>query len=394
MGIFRSASGMVRGKLTSADPISTLAYIEKEGISVFDMEKHSPLEYSFRLQRSHAKKLRKLVEARGDRLRILPDSSLYWTVKGLQKRPVLVLGMVLLLAFTLWVPSRVFFVRVEGNSRIPAEQILQQAQLCGIDFGVARREVRSEKIKNSLLNAMPQLQWAGVNTYGCVAVITVRERTDPEKEEKPSGVSSIVATRDGVIGEMTVIRGSALCKPGQAVTAGQVLVSGYTDCGIYIRAESAQAEVFAQTKRQLQLIFPTQYTARQKKTGSQKKYSLIIGKKRINFAKDSGILGSTCAKIEMKYKLMLPGGFSLPVCLVVEQIISYETALQTQDHAESCLQQFAADYLQRQMIAGSVRNAAAVFTQLEGICRMDGVYDCYEMIGMTRPEDIINGKND
>lgn len=40
-------------------------------------------------------------------------------------------------------------------------------------------------MKNALLSAIPELQWAGVNTYGCRAVISVRERTLPERKPEP-----------------------------------------------------------------------------------------------------------------------------------------------------------------------------------------------------------------
>ena len=43
--------------------------------------------------------------------------------------------------------------------------------------------IRSEKVKNSLLQRIPQLQWAGINTDGCVAVISVREKTAIKNSE-------------------------------------------------------------------------------------------------------------------------------------------------------------------------------------------------------------------
>ncbi len=263
MGMFRSLRGMVRLEILSADPLGFLRLLT---VPVFDVEQVDALQYRFSVARQDFKAVRKLAKKRGDALRPVGFAGLYWRLKGLLKRPVLVLGMAFLLAVSLWVPGRVFFVQVEGNEHVPTLQIIEKAQSCGIGFGASRREVRSEIIKNNLLSAMPELQWAGVNTRGCVAVITVKERDDPDKEQPNDGVSSIVAVRDGIVGELTVEQGSALVKPGQAVKAGEVLISGYTDCGLYIRAQQAKGEVYGQTQREISAVFPTEYALRTRKT--------------------------------------------------------------------------------------------------------------------------------
>ena len=96
----------------------------------------------------------------------------------------------------------------------------------------------------------------GVNTSGCVATVSVRERTDPEVTEQDSAVSNIVASRDGFIVSATVTRGNFLCRVGQSVKAGQVLISGYTDCGICIQATRAEGEIYAQTSRDFAAVTP------------------------------------------------------------------------------------------------------------------------------------------
>ncbi len=387
MSFWNSLSGKVTVELTSADPSDALLELQRANVVLQDLENAGQLQYRFTLGRSDVKRVQRITRKRGETLRILERDGLFWTVLALRKRPVLVLGILALLVFSLWVPGRVFFVRVEGNLNVPAAQIIEQAEKSGIGFGASRREVRSEKMKNLLLDRMPQLQWAGVNTYGCVAVITVRERSDPDITEDSPGVSSIVASQDALIREMTVLQGSALCKPGQAVKAGQVLVSGYTDCGIYIQAQQAKAEIFGQTRRQLSAVIPLKYQYRQENTGVYQSFSLILGKNRINLWKDSGNLGSSCAKIVMDYDLTLPGGFVLPVRLSVETVYVCHSQTNEAENAQAVLDDFAQDYLAGQMVAGKVQNAGQVIATQGDICRLDGIYDCYEMIGITRIEE-------
>ncbi len=387
MDVLGSLEGMMSVELTCADPAAALRAISRQNIPLFDTEMTGPLQLQFRIRRQDWKKLRILAKKRGQKIRLRRREGLFWLCKGLIKRPVLVLGLAFLIWFSLWIPGRIFFIRVEGNVKLDPMQIAEQARLCGIGFGASRKEVRSEKVKNALLGVIPQLQWAGVNTYGCVAVITVRERNDLQQPQLSTGVSSIVALRDGIVQEMTVLRGNGLCRPGQAIKAGQVLISGYTDCGLYIQATRAEGEVYAITQREVTALCPSEVWVRQEKTASEKRFSIIIGKKRINLSKGSGILGGSCAKIESDYNLTLPGGFQLPVRLVREEIISYEIRQLPSDSARQVLQAYAREYLLSQMIAGRIDSTGEVFMDLDGLCRMDGVYGCYEMIGTSRVEE-------
>jgi sporulation protein YqfD len=151
---------------------------------------------------------------------------------------------------TIFLPTRVLFIHVEGNSTVEERRILEAAQECGIRFGASRRQVRSEKMKNRLLEKVPELKWAGVNTSGCTAVISVREQPVQEQRTGYTGISSIVAACDGRITSCTVTKGNGLCAPGQVVQKGQLLISGYLDCGICIRVTGAEGEIFAETRQE------------------------------------------------------------------------------------------------------------------------------------------------
>ena len=248
MDLWRSLSGMVILDLTSADVTESMRCINDSGIRIFGAVAKDALTMRFQIHRRDYRSLCRLCKVRGDRIQISGHRGIYWGLKGVLHRSVLLTGVMILLVASFWIPSRVFFVRVEGNQRIPQKVILEAAEACGLTFGADRSKVRSERMKNALLERIPELQWTGINTTGCTAVISVRERSETTTGEGRGGVSSIVASTDGVISELTVLRGTPLCRVGQAVKAGQILVSGYTDCGLTIRAEQAAAEIFAKIR--------------------------------------------------------------------------------------------------------------------------------------------------
>lgn len=390
MALWRSLGGMIRVQLTSADIYGTLDAMDKRGILLEQVEPSDGMQLEFSFHRKDFMTVSRICENRGDELKVLGHLGILWQLRTLLHRPVLVLGLLGILFLALWTPGRVFFVFVEGNADVPTNLIIEKAAFCGIDFGANRRSIRSEQVKNTLLAEIPELQWVGVNTQGCVAVISVRERAVSPEEEKSYTVSSIVAARDGVIREMTVLEGSPLCVSGQAVRAGQVLISGYTDCGICIRAGNAKGEIYAETVRYFSAIYPAQRLKRVQKVDETKKYSLIIGKKRINFYNNSGISGGECVRIYLEQYLTLPGGFRLPIAIAIEQTISYETQIGTNPQPEEIILPYMTNYLQSQMIGGRILTSSENGAWVDGYYRIDAIFGCYEMIGLLRPEESLS----
>ncbi len=392
MNFWSSIGGTVDVELVGADPLRELQRINEAGIVVSRVLKVDDLTVNFEIERRDYGKLSRLIHHRGCRLSIRGNRGMYWTLHGLLQRPVLLLGMLFIFILTLYVPSRVMFVQVVGNDTVPKQMIIEAAADCGIGFGASRRMIRSEKVKNALLAQLPQLQWLGVNTYGCTAVISVQEKTQTEGTKTPLCISSIIASRDGVITDMTVSSGTPLCKIGQAVRAGELLVSGYSDCGICIHGTRSEADIFANTQRNLQVITPNNYMQRTTTESVSKKYSLIIGKKRINFYKGSGISATTCGKMYEENVLTLPGGFQLPVVLVTEtwmtDAVEETTVPQTQ--TVEILNDFTKYYLNQRMVAGEIISGSDDLTRHNGIDCLDGTYMCREMIGRVRIEETID----
>jgi len=397
MNFWKSMEGMVTGELTSADPGEALRIINEKGIRLYRVEWKEELTVTFQCSRRDKKAISEICCKRGDSLQISEVQGLYYVMISKFHRPVLVAGLFLLFCLTMILPTRAFFFQVEGNETIPARQILEAAESCGIRFGVSRRIVRSERMKNALLSAMPELQWAGINTMGCTAVISVREREAVEEKTVSSGVSSIVAVRDGYVTSCTVTRGNAVCAPGQVVQEGELLISGYTDCGICIQVTGADGEIYAETNRTLRSVTPDECIVRVGETVIKHRYSLILGKKRINLWKDSGISTATCGRMYKECYISLPGGFRLPVGIVEETVTDYITVVTALDleEMEVHLRDFTRKTILQQTVAGSILREQQIMTQGEGIFVLEGNFLCSEMIGRTITEEIgeTNGKD-
>lgn len=384
-------------EMTCADCTRILQRIMDMGVALHHVTATSALSVRFGISSTDFEMLTRFAQTHDVLIRILRRRGALRRLSAFFRRPVLASGIFLLLVLAMLLPERILFFEVQGNDMIPDKQILEAVEDCGIGFGISRRKIQNEKMKNALLSAIPELQWAGINTYGSLAVITVRERSPESESASPKGVSSIVAERDGVILSCTVTRGTGQVVPGQAVLKGEVLISGYTDCGLTIEATRAEGEVFGATSRRVTVKTVDSFMAAPEAGKSQTRFSLRIGKKRINFYKGSGILDTTCDKMRLEYVLTLPGGLQLPVSLI-QETFSDRDIVETVTEPELIkkeLSEFARQYLRGLMIAGTVTSGTESMDCSSG-CMFSGIYSCHEMIGRVRDEEIgvYNGKTD
>lgn len=386
MNFWQSLHGFVEVELTGADYLTTLKKAGEQGIALYAVTVQSELTVRFRIQREDYEALQALCLKRGDQLRCVHKAGLFWFVCRSMSRPVLVLSVLLILALSAFLPTRILFVQVTGNQRVESARILEAAEEKGIRFFTPRRSIRSEQIKNAMLSTIPELKWVGVNTSGCVARISVQERSLlPDAED--TQLCSIIAGVDGVILSCTAQQGNLLCSPGQAVQKGEVLISCYTDCGLCIQAVRAKGEVYAQTGRFLTAAAPAEYSEIESVKPGKKRCSLLLGKKRFNFWNNSGIWDSTCGRIYEEYYLTLPGNLRLPIGVAVDTLLNYELSVR-EESQEALLRQFSERYVLEHMAAGEIISKQEHFTQENGTDQLFVQYTCREMIGRPRLEQI------
>lgn len=383
MQLWDSITGCVRCRVVSASLEDTINKITSK-CNIANFEQVDALTATFWVKRVELANIYDLAE----RVDVIEYAGIYWEILNFFKRPIIVIGITIILFLVLFLPTRVLFIRVYGNNKVSVESILVAAQSCGVQFGAYREQIRSEKVKNALLQTIPQLQWACINTKGCTAEIFVQERNFGDGEESRDA-ASLVAANDGIIAELTVFSGTPLCSVGQAVKKGQLLVSGYSDLGLLIKSGTASAEIIADTTRAIETIALCNYTQNKEVIEETRRYSLCIGKKLINFYKGSGISPPECGRINKIYRLKLPGGFYLPVSIVEERIIYYESVICTdQGDQIDWLQAVADSAICKQMVAGEILKQTATVEWDGNVCRLYSKYRCKEMIAIPQSKEM------
>jgi len=135
-------------------------------------------------------------------------------------------GIFFSLFLCLFLNSRVWDVRIEGSLSGNEKKIEEELSELGFGVGAAWRKVDKSRIEAEMLQSSENVSWININQRGSVAYVSVIDKISYEGQEEKEGYANIVASRDGIIEEISVESGYAVVKPGQTVKKGDLLISG------------------------------------------------------------------------------------------------------------------------------------------------------------------------
>ena len=270
--------------------------------------------------------VREIVTRRGGELLVCKPRGIFPTAKRAARRRALL--ATLLICGVLLGVSNLFVWRIDvtGNEAVPTGAVLRAMEESGAGIGSFWPAFDGEQLKTELLLRLEDVQWIAVNYGGGGAEVVLRERrTVPEVIDNDEPVH-LVSDRDGVISEMSVKQGQPAVGVGDTVEKGQTLISGAAVSTLgTTRTVHALGSVRARTWHTMSVRMPAE-TLKKVYVGHRSlKISLILGKSRLNFYRNSSILGDTCDTITMDYPMCMEGVFSLPVRLVIQRCEYWES---------------------------------------------------------------------
>ena len=241
----------------------------------------------------------------------------------------------------------VWEIDISGCESVTEGEVRRALASAGVAEGSFWPAWDADAVKNHLLLEIPELAWAGVSVSGSRAEVRVRERIERPELASDGAPGSITAASSGIIERMEVYEGAPAVSVGDAVAAGETLVSGEMASAVgdtrYVRARAA---VTARTYVELTACAPLKYE-RLREADTHSRWSLIIGSKRVNFFRGSSQTPPGCGKIIEEYPLAWEGVFRLPVTLVRETVIEYSAQEAEEDPA--LLEQRLAEALQSRL---------------------------------------------
>lgn len=340
--------------------------------------------------------LRPIAKRSGVVLRCQKKQGLPFLLNRLKKRPGLIAGAVFGCA-VFWVLSGfVWGVQVSGAETLSETAVLQAARNNGVFVGVRRSQLSGRLSAHGIMSDLSAVSWVAVNTDGCFVEIALKEGEQTPQVADDDVLTNIVAERAGAIVAIEAERGRPEVVLGQAVQAGDLLISGSYQAEAdpwssspnppFEHLGAARGRVLAETYRE----FAVQVSASKKEqqpTGiTRTQYTLSLFGLRLPLGLHAEPTG-TWQKITQKKQLAILG-VSLPIACEVTTYRRTEEVtrvLSEEDQKRVALLKLRQMQCSVLPMGGVVKSEQLTYAAGDGVCVLYAQCRCIEEIGRVEP---------
>lgn len=222
---------------------------------------------------AHFKKLRPLRRGAETKVHITARRGLPFLASRYSQRWGFAIGFCLFLLLN-WVASLfIWNISIEGNSKIPSREILAYLGELGIKEGTLSRNIDCDNVRVLLAKDIPDVSWASLSIEGCRLTVSLHERHAIDKTD--TRPQNLIASRNGIIESIRILKGKTLIKKGDIVEKGQLLVSGAMEYSTgAAELIASRGEIFAITSREISVEQPLSYI-QTRRTGKTAKRNVL-----------------------------------------------------------------------------------------------------------------------
>lgn len=382
-------------EITGVQPERILNFCAENGIEFRDTDKKDDYCLTMRIYSSDRKAVCAQSGKNGLEIKILTERGGRGLKAAVRRRAVLLIMLTAFIPALLVSSLFIWKIDVCGNSSLSTAQVLRTLEECGVSCGTFWPALSSDAVRTEVLLRRPEIAWISVNVHSSRAEVILHERIDKPEIVNESLPCDIVAAKSGIIRKMSVLEGQAAASPGDAVAAGDTLVSAcmQSETG-EDRLVHASAIVQADTWYEISACTPLYEQVKVKSSGSNREFSIIIGKKRINLFDDSRNKSHSCDKINRLRYISVGSAFVLPVGYAVQENTEYSTRLCPVDMEKAVIRLKATlnAELKRQINGGSIVSAEYSVSESDELMTVTLRAQCSENIAGESEYDRTNDR--
>ena len=317
------------------------------------------------------------------RVRITGRSGLPFLISRHIHRTGLIAGLVIVLLAMNLLSGHIWIIDVTGNTTIPDSEIIAAFDEAGLTVGKSIRKLQRAEIESKAMLLLNNTTWAAINMKGCTAEIKVRELEQIPDIETHQGTSNIVARKDGQIEIIEVYRGSASVKKGEAVTKGDLLISGVSESRTQVSLfTDADGYVAARTNISIEAMAPYKMIALSPKTKKIRSF-YFLGMEILPERELDGMCYENRTRLEIKGKT-LPFGINYRLYTSFEE---KEITISREQARLMAMSRFSFEHLCKTSHTQIITQQAEITAADDGM-KINGIYTCLENIGESRPFEL------
>lgn len=269
------------------------------------------------------KLLKKYAKKTGCKIKILNKCGLPFKIYRYKKRKIFAGGLIFFVISLYLLSSFIWLIKIDGNERINSEDLLRFCEKQNLKIGTFKPTINSKLLEKQLLNNFSDISWINIKITGTRAIIQLKETIPKQKIIDRNTPCNIVASKDGLILNVTTSSGTPMVKQKDVVKKGDILVSGEVTIENNNLESSeptteyvhAKAQVDAKTYYQINFEIPYKYTQKKYTGKTKKNYEIECFNKKIKFF--SGIKYANYDKITQVKQLNITNDYPLPIKIFI-----------------------------------------------------------------------------
>ncbi|MBR1692827.1 MAG: sporulation protein YqfD, partial [Lachnospiraceae bacterium] len=224
--VFRFMRGFLRIRVTGFSPERFMNLCSSHGILLWDITPCGCC-YEMTVALPDFYRLKPILRKTKTRVHILGRTGFPFLMTRWRKRKLFFAGFLACAFFLVYLSTFIWAIDLEGGRQLTREMLLDFLSDRQIAYGVKKSSIDIDALEKSLRNEYPFITWTSSKIEGTKLMIYVKEndiRTGSQPEEKTS--ADLLADTDGVVESIITRQGVPLVQEGEAVKAGDILISG------------------------------------------------------------------------------------------------------------------------------------------------------------------------
>ncbi len=171
-------------------------------------------------------KLHRIAYKDGGKVKIIKKCGIPFLLSPLRNRWGVFAGMLFFVFFISFMGGFIWNITVTGTDKVKDAKIIDYLSQNGLAVGKRWADIDKENLEFSVLADFDDVGWISINKFGSTAGIEINETVNAPNIIDNSKITNVKATKDGIIKHVTALSGLPQVKEGDAVTAGDLLISG------------------------------------------------------------------------------------------------------------------------------------------------------------------------
>lgn len=331
------------------------------------------------------------------RARITAKEGIPFYLKKRKRRWLFPVGVILGAAFLFMLSQFIWKIDFEGNVRYTDDMLYRFLREQEVTFGTLKSSVYAAGLEEAVRDNFTDITWVSVQLSGTRMVVSVKEDDQPKTEVTEQNPCHIVSTQEGIITSIVVRSGQTELKKGDAIAAGQILISGeleLKDDGGNItgmKAVHADGEIYASVSYQYNDRFLMSHEIRTYGEETAYGYALVLGDTRIPIP----VIGSLSDHYDVvteRSQLYLGSDYYFPCYLEKNLYRNYELTAEnyTEEEAKQLAKERMESYLAKLAENGYEIMSSEMTVTFEGtVCLVSGEFTAVSQVGRKEALEVF-----